>query len=253
MKVFELLNKHKNEFLDVSDTIWYEYWEDDIFIKAKNITRLTFAEKCIEFLKMLTTIEPITSDDVIFVLPQLSTIYSERNEDYHSFSCKKSEIEFVINDDFTMWNNMLPNRLEHYAYDFNELNSVLGAEVFYDGVSSIVALAIIVNELFRYGDNEEDRNTNIKNMINELNESINEFEEKKKDENPLGISADEAFKHMEDKILSYASEEEKQEIIKEKEEKKLNKERDNKYFQLTLRINHKRCIAIVEKYYRSTL
>ena len=201
-----------------------------------------------KFQNMLSLQEKPTNN-IIFLLKLKETRYEDSyNLEYiHSFECKKEDITNIIKEPFLLWNDSLP-RLEHYCYDFTPIKELLGTEIYFSNeVSEIEVICSILNEIFRFGIEDNERESNQNKLIQDLEKSI------KESENGNYVDARDVFKSLEEEILSSYSEEDKKIYLKEKEEKEKNKDRDFLFSYLVNRINHKKCIALVEEWYLKTL
>lgn len=148
--------------------------------------------------------------------------------------------------DVTMWNGDEESRIEHYAYDMDTLSSALSHEVFLYQVDELDAACDIINNLTFFGMEEEPKMERVKEILDSLENSVEEI---KSGEAKL-IPADEVFKELEEKILENASEEERIEILKEREEAEKNKARDSAFMQASMKINHIQSLQAVLSYYR---
>lgn len=251
MTLYELLNKHKYHKDEIISLIWNLFYaddEDDLLID-EGLTFGLFSEKAQGFYDYLLSLSPSeNTNDVIFVLKQLSTWFGEDSIEYKTFKCKKDEIEQVISNDFVMWNND-GIRLEHYDYISNKSEDVISFECFFDDCDEKTVLAVILDELSIFGWNERERNDRISQIDSILKGSYKSIKAQKDAGETIGIPAEEALSRIHEKIYQSADEEEKAKIREEREEKEQNKERDNLYLRIAMRINHKACISLVEKYY----
>lgn len=184
------------------------------------------------------------TDNIIFIVKQKESSYEYNfNSDYlHSFSCKRKDILNNMNEEFSLWNDNLP-RIEHYVYDYVPFNELLGTDVFFSNdISEIEVICVILHEIFRHGFEEYDRECSLNNLINMLEESVKDIEE----ENT--IDSETFFEQLQNEILEKASEDEKKSILKDRENHKRNKNRDRLFSHLVIRINHKKCISLIEEY-----
>lgn len=253
MTLQELVNNNQKSFWDIAQIIWEMSYEDDIiFNKTSGLSCDAIKNRLVSFMwKLVDKNIQNQGDCVIFVLPQMSTDFKSTDEEYLSFSCNKDEINNVMGSDFTMWKGT-ENRLEHYAYDFDELDEVLSYDCFADNVSDEMMLAVIIDELTTFGFDEESRNNRIEEIKSDIQKGLEEIDEE--DEERKGyVEFENVMDNLEKTILDNSSEKEKEEIIKKREERKEHKDRNYEYMSIALRINHKACISAVEKYYLSMM
>lgn len=185
------------------------------------------------------------TDGILFVVKHIDEYYDNKGTSISSFVCYKSDINKKIKNEITLWNNDDENRIEHYAYDFESRNNVLSFELFIDeNVSELEAACEIINEMILLGIDEEDNNKEKDKIIKSLEESIDNIENGEKT-----YSLEEVFEKLEKNILENSNDEQKESFKKHKLEKEKNKDRDDLYYRIASRINHKTCISAIEKYF----
>lgn len=197
----------------------------------------------------LLSLQEKQTNNIIFILKLKETRYEDAyNIEYiHSFECKKDDILDKVKEPFVLWNDSLP-RIEHYCYDYTPMEELLGTEVYYSNdVSEIEVICTILYELFLHGFEEEDRTTSLNNLTKELEKSMQDVKEGK------CYDAKELFESLENEMLESYSEEDRKTYLEKKKEKEKNKERDFLYSYLVNRINHKKCISLIEEWYLKTL
>lgn len=250
MNLQELLKKNKNninkikkiyrENFPLFEDYEEEFYNEDYINNTYNKFFVLFDEKFIEFLNL--ELEP--SNNVIFILKLKETLFeSKYKKSYiHSFSCKKNEILNKMSEEFSMWDENKP-RIEHYCYDYTPIKELLNTEIFFSNdVSEIEVICTILHEIFIHGFTEKNREENLQNLISKLEISIKNIEAGET------IDFDTFFEKLENEVLETISEKEKEKILKERELKNKNKNRDKLYLSLVCRINHKKCIQLVEEW-----
>lgn len=252
MKVKELFIKNKENLNQIIETFKhditiFEEYELETLSQEKidniyNNLKKVFKNKIEEIIN----VEFQETNDVIFVLKLEEQSFETKNKEsyFHSFCCKKSEINEKIEDEFTLWNDNNGNRIEHYCYDYTPLKEIVNSDVYFSNeVSEIQAICVLLNNIIEHGLTEEIRQENLTKLMDMLDESIKDIE------NGNFIDADTMFEELENDILDGASNEEKENILKSREfRKKYQKEIDICNY-LTSRINHKKCISLIEEYY----
>ena len=251
MTLYELLKKHEYHKDEIVSLIWSLFYADDAddLFMDEGYTFGIFSEEVRGFYDYLLSLSPSeNTNDVIFVLKQLSTDFGDESIDYKTFKCKKDEIERVISNDFVMWNND-KIRLDHYGYISNKSEDIISYECFFDDFDEKTVLAVILDEISIFGWSEKERNDRISQIESSLRKSDESIKAQKAAGETVTIPAEEVLSRIDEEIYQSADEEEKAIIRKEREEREKNKERDDLYFRIALRINHKACISLVEKYY----
>lgn len=238
-----LINQNREELYSFYKKKYplFDDYELEAFSKEEvEATYILFKEKLFELLDRITNMTTNESEGVIFVVPLKSTDFEERYEHIDSFFCKKSEIVEKAKDEFGLWCG--ENRIEHYAYDFDTLENIISTEVYYK-LSDIEAACEIINEILFLGFTDEKRTAKLEEIRNALDEAEASIE------NGECIDADTFFEELEREILEEATAEEREQIIAKRNERKKNENRDKTYLEVVMRINHKRCIEIVEEYF----
>lgn len=203
-----------------------------------------FMELAEKRIREFVNIEPKKTDAVIFVVKQKETMFDSKEDEYlHSFLCKKEDIKEKGYLDFSLWNDEKP-RIEHYAYDFSPIEEIMGCDVYLEDDNNIIfALFEIFRELTFNGLTEESSEARKEEIL----ESIKEAEEDIKAGRTYTM--EEVFEKLDAEILEGASEEEREQILKDRAERKKNEPRNNRYSSVVMMYNHNVCIQAIRAYY----
>lgn len=251
MNVKELLLEIE-DFGKIHDTYINKYplfedYEIAAMTKEKvNEINIHFFNYLQSFFSKLKDINIITDSKEVIFITKLKDTNMDSPEYIYSWSCYKEEINEKIKDEFTLWNDN-GNRIEHYCYDSTNLKEILAFEVFYKDVTKEEAVCEILHELIRWGIDDNERNENIEKFHKSIEESIKDIDSSET------IDADTFFEELEKEILEGASEEEKEKILTKRKLKEKNKDRDELYRSIVMRLNHKKCISIIEEYFLEKL
>ena len=252
MKVKELFLKNKKNLDSIIETFKkeitiFEDYELETFSQEKIDNIYNNLEKILRNkIKEIINIEQENVDNVIFILKLNEQCFETKlKETYlHSFSCKKSEIDEKIKEEFTLWNDNNGNRIEHYCYDYTPLKEIANSDVYFSNeISKIQAICVLLDNIIEHGYTEEMREESLSKLMDMLDESIKDIE------NGNFIDAETMFEELDNDILDGASNEEKESILKNREFRKKYQNEIDICNYLTNRINHKKCISLIEEYY----
>lgn len=202
---------------------------------------LKFKELASKRIKEFAMIEPKKVDEVIFIVEQKESSFYSKETYMHSFLCNISDIKEKAYLDFALWNEDKP-RIEHYCYDFSPLDEIMGCEVVFNGCRT-EAICEIFHELIFNGLTEESSQARKEEIINSLKEAEKDIKEGRT------YTMEEVFEKLEAQILEGATEEEKEKILKAREEKERNRFRDDVYNRAIMYQNHNACIDIIRSWY----
>lgn len=228
----------------------FEDYEEEFYKKEKGQDFIE--EKYDIFFKVLKNrfkelfdIEEKETDEIIFVLNLKEAIFDSGYEDYYieSFKCNKKDILEKMDEEFGLWNDNLP-RIEHYAYDYMPINELLGTELFYsENICEIDVLCTILHQIVLHGFTEKQKEESFDNLCAQLDEAMKDYEEGR------CFDADDVFEELEQEILdSCKTEEDRQKIIEQRQERKKNEYRDKLFLHLVMKINHKECVKLIEEW-----
>ncbi len=201
-----------------------------------------FFELAEKRIKEFAEVQPKKMDEVIFVVEQKDTSFDSNDTYMHSFLCKVSDMKEKAYLDFSLWNDEKP-RIEHYAYDFSPIDEVMGCEVYCDSDKVTEALCEIFYELTFNGLTEESSKARKEQILNDLKEVEKDIAEGRT------YTAEEVFEKLDAEILEGASDEEREKILKDREERKRNKPRDERYSRMIMYHNHNICIEAIRSWY----
>lgn len=224
-----------------------DYYEREAISDEKYLKIVEkFKELAGKRIKEFSEIKPKKSDDILFVVEQKETDFDSNETYMHSFLCKISDIKEKAYLDFSLWDDKKP-RIEHYAYDFSPIEEVMGCEVYCDSDKKTEALCEIFHELTFNGLTEESSQARKEEILNNLREAEKDIAEGRT------YTMEEVFDKLDAEILENASEEEKKQILKDREERKRNKPRDERYSSIVMYYNHNKCIEAVRSWYLENL
>lgn len=185
------------------------------------------------------------SDKVLFLVEQVPMFFDDVDrKELNSWFCYKKDIIEKCKNRITLWNSE-ESRIEHYAYDMSAIDEILSMELWKIGVDDTDAICEIMHEISFFGIDEDYRDKRIKEIHDELTESVRQVESGE----VKTIPAEEVFRKLEEEIFQNASEEEKIEILKQREEDKKNKPRDDAYLIAAGNLNHLKCVESIYSYY----
>jgi hypothetical protein len=245
----ELLALHKDDMDLIEEEfkknhpLFEDYEVSHYGMEKVNEVYNKFFERFAVRYKELLTLKTKPSNDVIFIVRQKNVSFDEAQTSHiHSFNCKKDAIIKVMSEEFVLWNDNAP-RIEHYCYDFAPIEDLLGMEVFYnDEVNDIEAIVEVLHETFMHGFQEDERKESLDKFMKEIEESMKDVE--------AGnfVDADTVFEELENSIYKNETPEEHEERMKQKAIKESHKNRDTTFLHIATRINHKKCISIIEEW-----
>lgn len=263
MKVKEFLTNYikKNESAAGDYMIDYppfESYEIEHIQKEKGPDALEKAYKSIatQIQKFLESIPSVNIEDknmVIFVCKGYESFFFDEPPIFiDSFACYKDQLIEKIPQGICLWGG--DNRVEHYAYDFNPREEILGMDLFIDSdVSEKDAFNHIISEMMTFAIDDDERNQKISEIVDSLEESVKDIKEKMENGEPCGIPAEDVFRELEQKIWDEADEEQRKQILEEKAKREKNKDRDNAYMMVSSNINHNIKVNTIYKWYLSII
>lgn len=206
-----------------------------------------------KFMERIKSTEISDSENVLFVIEQINE-FSEPDEPdkaFESWMCKRDDIfKKAESGDVSLWiGKDDENHLEHYGYDMSPLADVLSMEVYPYEVDLIDAACEIIENLTFFGIEEEKRMDKVEDIIESLTTQCEEIEAG----TAKTIPAEEVFAQLEQEIWDEATEEERIEIKKQREEKEKNKRRDNVLLHLVMNMNHMKHKMAILSYYRQQI
>lgn len=201
-----------------------------------------FMELAGKRIREFAKIRPKKMNEIIFVVEQKETRFDSNETYMHSFLCKIDDIKEKGHLDFSLWDDEKP-RIEHYAYDFSPLDEVMGCEVYFKSEDITEVLCEIFRELTFNGLTEESSEARKIEIMNDLKEAEEDIKAGRT------YTMEEVFERLDAEILENASEEEKEQILKDRAERKKNKPRDDRYSSIVMYYNHNACIQAVREWY----
>lgn len=204
--------------------------------------------------KMIDTIVSHDTDAefasrILFVLKTKSIFWDDKdNVIFESRFVETEEAKEKIKDE--SWKNEGDSAICGYGYDLCPWKEILGFTIAKTSLKELDPLEItseILSEMSFFGYEEESHDETVSDEIDELNERIEEIQEREKAGEPIGISHEEVFAELEKKYCASLTDE-------EMEYHRLEKEFDSK----TERIRHNyslRCAneqsKLLEDYYKA--
>lgn len=163
------------------EPVYDEYKEYDVQTKAEGLEELK--NKLLDNIQLIVNakdnineIEPCT----IFVMERKSTEYDRPFESYtEAFFVKDEEAYDKVDKDFAIWNDNRECRIEHYAFDFEPLQTIANYKIAKESVRHMgieACCAAILNEICFWGLVESIRIA----KIEELKEAISDNENTRK-------------------------------------------------------------------------
>lgn len=167
------------------EPVYDEYKEYDVQTKAEGLEELK--NKLLDNIQLIVNskdnineVEPST----IFVMERKSTEYDRPFETYtEAFLVKDEEAYDKIDRDFTIWNDNGECRIEHYAFDFEPLQTIANYRIAKESVCHMgieACCAAILNEISFWGLVESIRIAKIEELKEAIEEAISDNENTRK-------------------------------------------------------------------------
>lgn len=240
-EVYTLYTKY---FDIIDDYLINQYTEEEIKLIQEKYKK--GMETIINDLKSHDTTQ---SDNIVFVVQQTNTDFADPYAYYDVFHIKQKELLEKGKKPFTLWNDDLGNRIEHYCFDFLTRKEIAGFNVSDISIQRYginLCMTIILHPIMFWGFDEKDAEEYKENCISDLEKSLENIE----NGTEKYIDADDLFEKLHQEILdSCETEEERLAIIQDRKERKEHRKKNHDFLIKTMNENHKCCIDIVKEEY----
>lgn len=165
----------------VEADIWYcPPWESyaNYTIEQKLLCVKTVRKK---LTKLISTIKNKTNipktGKTVFVISQKSSDYENQNKtEYDTFIVNTEDAKRIIQEEGEAAEL---TKIKQFAYEFNELNEILGFEVAKSSIQdcgSLTVAVIILEEITFFGIEPDNRKERVEEVIEDLNQSVEKIE-----------------------------------------------------------------------------
>lgn len=167
------------------EPVYDEYKEYDVQTKAEGLEELK--NKLLDNIQLIVNAKDNINEvesGTIFVMERKSTEYDRPFESYtEAFLVKDEEAFDKVDKDFTIWNDKGECRIEHYAFDFESLQTIANYKIAEESVRHMgieACCAAILNEVCFWGLIESIRNATIEELKESIEEAISDNEHTRK-------------------------------------------------------------------------